>query len=786
QLALLAESELPDEVSSTIAAMDGSETVVLASHRVLMRRGPSAAQADMVETEAGVSARLGANDLRTQLLPIGQDAWLAKRFADRFGTADRTVRAVQESIIDTLRDEGAADALHAGAALSHALGTVLPVAQGPMTRVSDQAGFAAAVAEHGAMPFVALALATRDQTHALLSQTRIALGDRPWGVGVLGFAPEEIRAAQLEVIREARPACAVIAGGRPSQAAALEEVGTSAFLHVPSPGLLEQFLAAGARKFIFEGSECGGHVGPRSSFALWEAQLTVLADYLDAPLAANRHDEGLPGQIQVLFAGGIHDTRSAAMVAALAAPLTRRGVCVGVLMGTAYLFTEEAVCCGAIEPLFQRQVVAAERTELLETAPGHVTRCLASPFAEGFQVVRDDLRARGLPERQVWEKLELLNQGRLRIASKGVQRVGADLVAVGEGQQLAEGLFMAGQVAVLRSATTTIAALHSAVSDQAARWFTRAAEQLQARLGSATVEEREPADPPPLDVAIVGMACMFPDAPDLASFWANVVAGANAVTEVPAERWDTEIYYSPEVTNRTTGAMTPSKWGGFLPQIPFDPLRYGIPPASLTSIEPVQLLALEVARRALADAGYEQGDFDRSRTAVVFGAEAGGDLSNAMALRTLLPAYIGEIPQDLAAQLPPMTEDSFPGMLANVIAGRIANRLDLGGANYTVDAACASSLAAVHAGCQELASGTSDMVLCGGADLHNCINDYLVFAAVHALSPTGQCRTFDAAADGITLGEGMACVLLKRLADAERDGDRIYAVIKGVGCASDG
>ncbi|HWR47202.1 MAG TPA: hypothetical protein VN327_06245 [Pseudonocardiaceae bacterium] len=301
QLALLAESELPDEVSSAIAAMDGSETVVLACHRVLMRRGPSTAQADMVETEAGVTARLGANDLRTQLLPIGQDAWLAKRFADRFGTAGRAVRAVQESILDTLRDEGAADALRAGAALSRALGTVLPIAQGPMTRVSDQAGFAAAVAEHGAMPFVALALANREQTHALLNQTQTALGDRPWGVGVLGFAPEETRAAQLEAIREARPACAVIAGGRPSQAAALEEVGISAFLHVPSPGLLEQFLAAGARKFIFEGSECGGHVGPRSSFTLWEAQLAVLGDYLDA----QRHDEGLPGQIQVLFAGGM-------------------------------------------------------------------------------------------------------------------------------------------------------------------------------------------------------------------------------------------------------------------------------------------------------------------------------------------------------------------------------------------------------------------------------------------------------------------------------------------------
>ena len=758
QLALVAESELPDEVCAVIAAMDGSETVAVDGRRVLARRG--------AKSTAGAPA-----------LPVGQDAWLAKRLADRFGTAGRVVRAIQESILGTVHDDEVADALCAGAPLSRALGTVLPVAQGPMTRVSDRAGFAAAVAEHGAMPFVALALANREQTRALLDQTRAALGDRPWGVGVLGFAPEETRAAQLEAIREARPSCAVIAGGRPSQAAALEEVGISTFLHVPSPGLLEQFLAAGARKFIFEGSECGGHVGPRSSFALWEAQLAVLSDFLDA----QGHT-----QIQILFAGGVHDARSAAMVAALAAPLTRRGVCTGVLMGTAYLFTEEAVGCGAIEPLFQHQVIQAQRTELLETAPGHVTRCVTSPFAESFQAIRDDLRARGLPERKIWEELELLNQGRLRIASKGIQRVGADLVTVSEDQQLTDGLFMAGQVAVLRSATTTIAALHTEVSDHAAGWVTHHAAQLRSRLGSATTEQRAAADPPPLDVAIVGMACMFPGAPDLESFWANVVAGVNAVTEIPAERWDADVYYSPDATGRTAGALTPSKWGGFLPRIPFDPLRYGIPPTSLTSIEPAQLLALEVARRALADAGLQQREFDRSRVAVVFGAEAGGDLSNAMALRTLLPGYLGEVPEDLAAQLPPMTEDSFPGMLANVMAGRIANRFDLGGANYTVDAACASSLAAVHAACKELASGTSDMVLCGGADLHNCINDYLVFAAVHALSPTGQCRTFDASADGIALGEGVACVLLKRLGDAERDGDRIYAVIKGVGTASDG
>ncbi|MDQ1393851.1 MAG: hypothetical protein QOF30_2828, partial [Acidimicrobiaceae bacterium] len=147
---------------------------------------------------------------------------------------------------------------------------------------------------------------------------------------------------------------------------------------------------------------------------------------------------------------------------------------------------------------------------------------------------------------------------------------------------------------------------------------------------------------------------------------------------------------------------------------------------------------------------------------------------------------LGPLPAELDAHLPALNEDSFPGVLSNVIAGRIANRLDLGGSNYTVDAACASSLAALDVACKELRSQTSDMVLCGGADVHNGLQDFLLFASVHALSPSGRCRTFDAEADGIALGEGAACLVLKRLADAERDGDRIYAVIKAIAGSSDG
>ncbi|MGO4429776.1 hypothetical protein AB4Z54_66290, partial [Streptomyces sp. MCAF7] len=142
-------------------------------------------------------------------------------------------------------------------------------------------GFASAVAAEGALPFLALALAGREQAHAMLVEAAEALEGRPWGVGVLGFAPEEIRQAQLEAVREIRPSHAIIAGGRPAQAEALEKAGITTFLHVPSPGLLGQFLRSGARRFVFEGSECGGHVGPRHSFPLWEAQIAVIEDFLE-------------------------------------------------------------------------------------------------------------------------------------------------------------------------------------------------------------------------------------------------------------------------------------------------------------------------------------------------------------------------------------------------------------------------------------------------------------------------------------------------------------------------
>ncbi len=766
QLALVRESTLPGAVKSAVGAMDGSETVVVGRHRLFTRPDLPVNGLDPDTDPAEVVAHLGAADLRTQYLPVGQDGAVAGPLARRFGTAGGVAQGLRQAIDDHLAAATSRPPLAEGNALADALGTRYPIAQGPMTRVSDRAAFAASVAEGGGLPFLALALMTGDEVRALLEETAPLLGDRPWGVGILGFVPPEVREAQLEVVHEVRPPVALIAGGRPSQAAPLEVASISTFLHVPSPGLLDLFLKEGARKFVFEGRECGGHVGPRSSFALWDAQIEHLLDF------------GHLDEVSVLFAGGVHDARSAAMVGALAAPLAEAGAGVGVLMGTSYLFTEEAVAGGAILPGFQQAAVDCERTVLLETSPGHATRCVESDYVRAFEAEKRRLLAEGHTVQEAWAELEQLNLGRLRIATKGVVRGDAGLVEVDEEGQRREGMFMIGQAATLRHEVTTVAALHDEVS--------AGSTALLAGLGAARGTGPEAAAARPIDIAIIGMAATFAGAPDTARYWSNVVAGVDAITEVPADRWDADRYYDPDAFLNDAGRKTPSRWGGFLPEVPFDALAYGIPPTSLASIEPGQLLSLEMAARALADAGYADREFDRARTSVVFGAEGGTDLATAYGFRALWQTYVGDLPPVLDDHLPAYTEDSFPGLLTNVIAGRIANRLDLGGSNYTVDAACASALAAIDVACKELVAGTSDMVLAGGADLHNGVNDFLLFSSVHALSPSGRCRTFDADADGITLGEGVGCLVLKRLEDAERDGDRIYGVLRGMAASSDG
>ena len=758
QLALFPEAGTPSAVRQACEKLSGNETRLFGDFRVLVR--PNSPAIDSQATEKDIENYLHDFDLENSYLPLGQDIAIATDLVSRYKKLDRLIPAIHESVQGHLKQAKALNIISPGNALAKDLNITFPIAQGPMTRVSDVAPFADAVAAAGALPFIALSLLKGGRARDLIHETKTLAGNKTWGVGILGFAPQELREEQMEYIKEAMPPVVLIAGGRPSQAKSLEKLGIKTFLHVPSVSLLDMFLKEGARRFVFEGRECGGHVGPLSGMVLWEKQIErlLLEDH--------------PEEISVFFAGGIHDARSASFIAVMVAPLAARGIKVGVLMGTSYLYTEEAVSTGAILARFQEQAMQASDTVLLETAPGHETRCLKSPFAEFFNLEKEKLSRQGIDKKEIWAQLETLNVGRLRIAAKGIERRGDELKNIADEEQLQLGMYMIGQVAAICNTIMSIQDLHRDV-----------AEGNYSYIENAALLPIPGARDKSLNVAIIGMECIFPGAKNIDEYWRNIVLGADSITEVPDERWNKSLYYNPESAD---GDMSHSKWGGFIPLIDFDPLEFGIPPKSLAAIEPTQLLTLLVAKRALEKAGYQDGGFNAENVSVIIGAEGGNDLANSYSYRCYTKQVFGEMPAELDQSLPRMTEDSFPGILANVISGRITNRLNLGGRNFTVDAACASSLAALDLACQELVSGKSDMVLTGGADLHNGINDYLMFSSTHALSRKGKCATFDAGADGIALGEGIAIVVLKRHEDALRDGDTIYSVIQGIGGSSDG
>ncbi|MGD8369831.1 MAG: beta-ketoacyl synthase N-terminal-like domain-containing protein, partial [Desulfobacterales bacterium] len=298
-------------------------------------------------------------------------------------------------------------------------------------------------------------------------------------------------------------------------------------------------------------------------------------------------------------------------------------------------------------------------------------------------------------------------------------------------------------------------------------------------------------------VAIVGIGAMFPGSPTLKAYWRLLLGGRDAVSEVPESHWSAADYFDPD-------PKSPDRVycirGGFLSPVPFDPTEFGLPPAILEATDTSQLLALITAKMALDDAGYGDGAvFDRSRTSVILGVTGtqelviplGARLGHPRWRRALQEAGVSAAKTDavmekIAASYVRWQENSFPGLLGNVVAGRICNRLDLGGTNCVVDAACASAMSALHLSLMELADGRSDMVLSGGVDTLNDIFMHMCFSKTGVLSRTGDARPFSADADGTVLGEGVGIVVLKRLEDASKDGDRIYAVIRGIGSASDG
>ncbi|MGE5858426.1 MAG: polyketide synthase, partial [Solirubrobacterales bacterium] len=306
-------------------------------------------------------------------------------------------------------------------------------------------------------------------------------------------------------------------------------------------------------------------------------------------------------------------------------------------------------------------------------------------------------------------------------------------------------------------------------------------------------------------VAIVGTGAILPDAPDTEAFWRNVTESRYCISEVDRARWDPELYFDPDPK---APEHTYSKIGGWVREWEWDPLAWKlpIPPKVSDAMDDTQKWGLACTRMALLDYGWPERSLDFERTAVVFGNALSGEHHYLTSLRLAYPelarelakapsyaelpkrereAIASELRSNMDGWLPPVTEDTMPGELGNCLAGRVANLFNLRGPNFVVDAACASAIAAMDASIEGLVEREFDAVITGGIDRNMGASTFIKFCAIGALSASGT-RPYAEGADGFVMGEGAAVFVLKRLEDAERDGDRIYAVVRGVAGSSDG
>ncbi len=290
---------------------------------------------------------------------------------------------------------------------------------------------------------------------------------------------------------------------------------------------------------------------------------------------------------------------------------------------------------------------------------------------------------------------------------------------------------------------------------------------------TASASPRSSIPPPPNvtdasePVAIVGLACRFPKAPNPDAFWQLLRDGVDAITEVPRDRWDAATLYDPD---GTSAGKINTRWGGFLDRVDqFDPQFFGISPREAVQMDPQQRLALELSWEALEDAGVPPPSLKDSRTGVFLGA-----------------LFMDHALLQDRAGWDSITSHTSTGGAACIIANRVSYVFGLQGPSMTVDTACSSSIVAVHLACQSLRSGESSVALAGGVSLMLVPETTMGFTKLGAMSPDGRCRAFDAQGNGYVRSEGAGIVVLKRLSDALRDGDRIYAIIRGSAVNNDG
>ncbi|MFX1468949.1 MAG: SDR family NAD(P)-dependent oxidoreductase [Promethearchaeota archaeon] len=745
-------------------------------------------------------------DPKHSWLPTDNGICFSNYFLIKFGNLENYLKDITKIIQLQIKNTKDQWPFVKNSEFSKQLNISFPIIQGPMANISDQLDFAKKIANNGALPILALGgLLGGEADQLLLNAANNEILQKPYGCGIIGLEVAKSRREEhLQSISKYGPKIILIAAGTIELGVRVKNSGNMVLIHTPALSMFKEAMKKDLHFIILEGSECGGHIGILSSFILWE----LILEYLDM------HNEEINKKINIIFAGGIINEISTAMLAVMIGNHLNL-INPGIQMGSAYLLSDEIVNTGALSSVYQELLLDNSSTIIIGTTVNTRARVIPSDFV--FQTIKEELyqKAQGIPISKRKEKYEKENLGALRIASKAEiwndnHKEGSgttQFTSISRNKQLMSGIFMAGDCISLQNNLRNISQIHYDVIHGGKNFiklntdhFFKETTVIDAKIENFPSYERITTDN---KIAIVGLGAIFPDAENVSEFWNNIINKKYSIIEIPEERWDPEIFYSAD---HTSPDKTYSKIGGFIKNFNFKSIEYRIPPKMAERMDPVQKWAIVAAKEALNDAGYIVNGKERLPIAVIIGNSLGGEIQRSSNKRVFFNeiAYrinkarsekllnddqhvklIEYLKKTMLNPIPTINEDTMPGELSNIIAGRVSNVFNLTGKNMTTDAACASSLAAIDTGVNGLLAKDYDIALVGGADRSMDPSSYIKFCKIGALSEDGS-YPFDSRANGFVMGEGAGFIVIKRLNDAIRDKNKIYAVISGMGASSDG
>ncbi|MDA8403450.1 MAG: beta-ketoacyl synthase N-terminal-like domain-containing protein, partial [Desulfobacteraceae bacterium] len=728
------------------------------------------------------------------LFYLGQDASFAPSFIKNASGSRRladVIRCFFTTIGEMLAAVDDHDPLTADSPLAREHGTRYPVIQGPMANISDNPAFAEAIYNNGGLPFFAMG-----NLPPHLSEAMIAEGKKTvprFGAGLIGIETfNKTLQTHLDLVKNYQVPFALFAGGIPSQVNDLENAGTKTYLHTPNMMMLDNAIVSGCKRFIFEGTEAGGHVGSLTSMVLWESAMTRLM----------AQDEQTLSKQTVIFAGGISTVHASAFISGLSSVLAKKGAKIGIQVGSAYLFTDEIVALKSIGKLYQDTVASSKKTIVTGNTVGLPSRTVPTPFAR--KLVENEHRrikeGMALTERKTVFEEE--NLGSLLISAKVFlpdihgQKKG-ELHYFSETEQFERGNFLVGDSLAFLAPGLTISDIHH-------RYFHEKDILIKNlnRLEILTSPNCRIND----DIAVIGSGYVLPDGNDPQTLWANVMSGKYSIGDMPEDRLNPGLYYD---TDRQAEDKTYTKLAGVVRDFMFDHESFGYTKAQADKLSRTQKMLLTATVQAVTDADYSDSNQpffhkDAGRTAVIVASCLGNERANDLHLKYYYPEITSHLARiDAFNTLPQSQKDELlqwikngvsnndpspdpsDGVALHMEAARIARYLGTDGIAYVVDAACATSFAAFDCAVRELLSGRHDTVIVAGINTNLSPQAFIGFGKTGALSAKGS-WPFDQRADGFILGEGTAVFVLKRLKDAVRSNKPIQGIIKGIGSSSDG